>query len=175
MVACDSFRLKNRLKTAQKFASHRFMIKLLRTDSSHSDFVALVRELDQDLAVRDGDDHAFYAQFNQIDAIKHVVLAYLDGSPVGCGAIKAYSDDVAEVKRMFTNPNLRAKGIASSVLKELERWAAELGYSCCILETGVKQPEAIALYTKNNYHRIPNYGQYEHVADSVCFEKLLKK
>ncbi len=150
------------------------MIKLLRTDSSHSDFVALVRELDRDLAIRDGEDHAFYAQFNKIDAIKHVVVAYIDGNPVGCGAIKAYSEGVTEVKRMFTNPNLRAKGIASSVLKELEKWAIELGYSSCILETGVKQPEAIALYTKNDYRLIPNYGQYENVADSVCFEKLLK-
>ncbi len=150
------------------------MIKLLRTDSSHSDFVALVRELDRDLAIRDGEDHAFYAQFNKIDAIKHVVVAYIDGNPVGCGAIKAYSEGVTEVKRMFTNPDLRAKGIASSVLKELEKWAIELGYTSCILETGVKQPEAIALYTKNDYRRIQNYGQYENVADSVCFEKLLK-
>ena len=122
-----------------------------------------------------GEDHAFYAQYNKIDLIKHVVVAYLDENPVGCGAIKEYSDGVTEVKRMFTNPDLRGKGIASTVLKELEKWAAELSYSLCILETGIKQPEAIALYTKNSYHRIPNYGQYEGVLDSVCFEKVLTK
>jgi len=151
------------------------MIRIIRTDSSNADFVSLVKELDADLAIRDGEDHAFYAQYNKIDLIKHVVVAYLDENPVGCGAIKEYSDGVTEVKRMFTNPDLRGKGIASTVLKELEKWAAELSYSLCILETGIKQPEAIALYTKNSYHRIPNYGQYEGVSDSVCFEKVLTK
>ena len=151
------------------------MIRITRTDSTNADFISLVKELDADLAIRDGEDHAFYAQYNKIDLIKHVVVAYLDETPVGCGAIKEYSEGVTEVKRMYTNPDLRGKGIASTVLKELEKWAAELHYSRCILETGIKQPEAIALYTKNSYHRIPNYGQYEGVLDSVCFEKVLTK
>lgn len=150
------------------------MINLIRTDSQNEDFIKLVRELDADLAVRDGDDHAFYAQYNKIDLIKHVVVAYIDGKPVGCGAIKEYTNGVMEVKRMFTDPNLRGKGIASAVLKELEKWASELSYSKCILETGIKQPEAIALYRKNNFSPIPNYGQYENVETSVCFEKLLR-
>ena len=78
-----------------------------------------------------------------------------------------------EVKRMFVPQEQRGKGIASRILKELESWAAELGYKKCILETGEKQPEAIALYKKNNYVVIKNYGQYVDVESSVCFEKMI--
>jgi GNAT superfamily N-acetyltransferase len=151
------------------------MIKLIRTNSQNPDFINLVKELDTDLAIRDGEDHAFYDQYNKIDLIKHVVVAYSNGAPVGCGAIKQYSHDITEVKRMFTNPGFRGNGIASAVLRELEKWAEESGFSKCILETGKKQPEAIALYRKNNYTCIPNYGQYKDVEESVCFEKLLHK
>lgn len=149
------------------------MPHLIRTNSDHKDFIALVKHLDADLAERDGAEHAFYAQFNKIDKIKHAVVAYEDEKPVGCGAIKAYEPDTMEVKRMFVFPQFRGRGIAGEVLAELERWAAELSYSRCILETGLKQPEAIALYQKSGYSRIPNYGQYAGVENSVCFEKLL--
>lgn len=149
------------------------MYKIKRTDSDDSDFQRLVIELDKDLAVRDGEDHAFFAQFNKIAAIKHVVVAYEAGDAVGCGAIKEYEENVMEVKRMFVPLEKRGKGIASIVLGELESWAKELGYQKCILETGKKQPEAIRLYQKNNYTSIKNYGQYADVESSVCFEKLL--
>jgi GNAT superfamily N-acetyltransferase len=150
------------------------MIKIIRTDSENQDFAALVRHLDADLAQRDGEDHAFYAQFNTLDRIKHVVLAYQDEIPIGCGAIKEYAPEIMEVKRMYTSPENRGKGVASRVLSELERWAAELAYVKCILETGKRQPEAIALYKKSGYQIIPNFGQYADVEDSVCFEKSLR-
>jgi GNAT superfamily N-acetyltransferase len=149
------------------------MIELIRTDSSHPDFQALVVLLDQELAVRDGDDHAFYSQFNKIDKIQYVVLAYHSGVPVGCGAIKDFEAGVMEVKRMFVAPEGRQKGTASMILAELEHWTRALGGSKCILETGIRQPEAIALYKKNGYTLIPNYGQYEGVTDSLCFEKYI--
>ncbi|MUP39735.1 GNAT family N-acetyltransferase [Labilibaculum euxinus] len=149
------------------------MIEIQRTNSENKDFIDLVRFLDADLAIRDGEDHAFYSQFNKLDQINYVVLAYEDGKPVGCGAIKEYEPLVMEVKRMFVLPECRGKGIASKVLQELENWAGELEFEKCTLETGVKQPEAIGLYQKNGYHFIPNYGQYEDVKESVCFEKVL--
>jgi len=101
------------------------------------------------------------------------VVAYQNDLPVGCGAIKAYEEKVMEVKRMFVPEEQRGRGIASLVLQALEKWAKELGYTKCILETGEKQPEAIALYKKNHYRQIRNYGQYADVTTSVCFEKLL--
>jgi GNAT superfamily N-acetyltransferase len=148
-------------------------ILLLRTDSTNPDFRKLVAALDEDLAIRDGAEHAFFAQFNKIDHLKQVVVAYAGNEPVGCGAIKEYSTGTIEVKRMYVPPAHRGKGIASLVLQELEAWAKELNYNTCILETGWKQPEAIRLYQKNAYHTIPNYGQYAGVESSVCFEKVL--
>ena len=147
------------------------MTELLRTDSYNPDFIELVKYLDADLAIRDGDEHAFYARFNKTDKIKHVVIAFENGIPVSCGAIKEYGPGTMEVKRMYTQPGSRGKGIAGKVLAELERWAAELNCKKCVLETGRRQPEAIALYNKNGYSIIPNYGQYAGKDNSVCFEK----
>ena len=75
---------------------------------------------------------------------------------------------------MYTLPQQRGKGYASIILNELEVWATELGFTSAVLETGVKQPEAIALYKKNGYNRIDNYGQYAGVENSLCFEKELR-
>ena len=149
------------------------MIKLLRTSAVNVDFIELVKFLDADLKIRDGEEHPFYNQFNKLDTIKHVIVGYDNEMPVACGAIKEYQADTTEIKRMFVLPIGRRKGIASKILIELEQWAKELSYAKCILETGVNQPEAIALYHKNGYHIITNYGQYENAVNSVCFEKIL--
>lgn len=149
------------------------MIEIKRTDSANPDFAGLVRDLDAELAERDGDEHSYYAQFNKIDLLKNVVVAYFDGRAVGCGAVKAFSPVEMEVKRMYTDPNVRGKGVASAVLCDLEKLARELGYSACVLETGWRQPEAVALYRKSGYEQIPNYGQYAGMENSVCFRKNL--
>ncbi len=151
------------------------MIKIIRTNSDNPDFISLVKLLDAELAKRDGEDHPFYAQFNKINKIKYAVVAYENDKPVSCGAIKEYTTDTMEIKRMYTLPESRGKGIATKILIELEKWATELSFAKCILETGKKQPEAIALYKKNGYKLIPNYGQYAEIENSVCFEKEMKK
>jgi len=149
------------------------MIRLKRTDPDNQDFIELVKYLDADLAKRDGDDHSFYNQFNKVGKIKYVVVAYENDSPIGCGAIKEYSANTLEIKRMYTMPEWRGKGIATKILAELELWALELSFEKCILETGKRQPEAIGLYKKNGYKIIPNYGQYSEIENSQCFEKEL--
>jgi putative acetyltransferase len=151
------------------------MINSIRTNSEHPDFVALVRLLDAELARRNGAQHAYYDQFNKIDAIKHVIVVYEGDEALGCGAIKAFAPVAMEVKRMYTTANSRGKGIATKVLQELEKWATELGYQKCVLETGRNLPEAVHLYQKNGYQVIPNYGQYIGVDNSVCFEKQLAR
>lgn len=148
-----------------------FSIK--RTSSTDPNFVALVRLLDEELAIIDGDEHGFYSQYNKIDQINHVVLIYDETTAIACGAIKEYLTDAMEVKRMFTLPKYRGKGAASLLLKELEKWAAELGYAKCVLETGKRQKDAVALYLKNGYQITPNYGQYIGVENSICFEKTV--
>jgi GNAT superfamily N-acetyltransferase len=148
-------------------------ITLRRTSSDDPQFIALVRLLDAELADRDGEEHGFYAQFNKIDHIRHVILA-LDGErALGCGAIKAFDEHSMEVKRMYVLPEARQRGIASQVLAALESWARELGFSQTVLETGSRQTEAVAMYDRNGYGRIPNYGQYIGVTNSICFAKQL--
>ena len=149
------------------------MLTFLRTNSTHQDFISLVRQLDIELATIDGDEHSFYVQYNKIDKINHVIIAYENELPIACGAIKQFSENTMEVKRMYILAPYRGKGVASEVLNELEKWAAEMTYSHCVLETGVRQPDAIRLYEKNGYLPIPNYGQYAGVENSRCFEKAL--
>ena len=149
------------------------MFNLIRTNSENKDFQKLVVELDEELKIRDGEDHTFYAQFNKTDKIKYTIVGYDYGIPVGCGAIREYSHDTMEVKRMYVVPDKRGQGIASAILKQLEQWTIELNHRKCILETGTNQPEAIALYKKNGFRIIPNFGQYEKMEHSVCFEKAV--
>ncbi len=149
------------------------MITTHRTNSENNHFLDLVVELDKDLAKRNGDTNDFFAQFNKTDLIKNVVVAFDDEVPVGCGAMKPYNQSAMEIKRMYVLPDKRGKGIAVSILQELEAWAKELGYKKCILETGDQMPEAIGLYQKTGYQIIPNYGPYENVKSSICFEKVL--
>lgn len=149
------------------------MLKLLRTNSEHPDFIFLVAQLDAFLAELDGEEHAFYNSLNKIDKIKHVIVVYEDDKPVACGAIREFSPGTMEVKRMYTIPVHRGKGIATKVLAGLERWAEELSCQKCVLETGNRQPDAIELYKKNGYKLIPNYGKYVGIENSVCFEKKI--
>jgi GNAT superfamily N-acetyltransferase len=151
------------------------MISLIRTDSENSDLHFLVSKLDKELIIRNGEAQTYYSQFNKLDRIKHVVVAYVDGVPAGCGAIKQYSPDTMEIKRMFVDPSHRRKGIAEKILIELEKWAEELSFSRCILESTLKQQEAIALYRKRGYTKIPNFDQYIGVDTSICLEKKLRK
>jgi putative acetyltransferase len=147
------------------------MTAFIRCSSDNTDFKNLVGMLDKDLAIRDGDEHSFYAQFNKIENIRNVVVCYIDDKPIGCGAFKEYDKQSAEIKRMFVLPEYRGHGIGLTILNELEIWAAELNYPECILETGKKQPEAIRLYQKAGYSITKNYGQYENIDNSVCMRK----
>lgn len=149
-------------------------LNLIRASSDHTDFIQLVKLLDDDLALRDGAEHGFYAQYNSTTAIKEVVVAYQKQIPVACGAIKKYDETTAEIKRMFVKPDYRNQGIAAQVLAELEQWVLELNFATCILETGKRQPEAIGLYQKVGYQITPNYGQYINVENSVCMAKSLR-
>jgi len=151
------------------------MIRLQRTNFTNKDFVKLVEFLDADLKIRDGADHDFYDQFNKINGLQHVVIAYENEKPLGCGAFKMHPENVVEIKRMYMAPSYRRRGIAAKILNELETWATEIHQQKCILETGKQQPEAIELYKKCGYSITANFGFYENVENSVCFEKLLQK
>lgn len=149
------------------------MVNIKRTTGSDTDFRLLITLLDKDLEVRNGDEQAFYTQFNTVDKIQNVVVAYDGAFPIGCGAFKKYENDALEVKRMFVRPEYRGKGIASAILKELEKWGEELDFYKFVLETGNKQQEAVRLYLRSGYHITPNYGQYAGVENSICMMKVI--
>ena len=149
------------------------MKKIIRTDNKNVDFNKLIIELDAYLKVTDGEDHEFYNQFNGLDNIKNVVIAYQDSQAIGCGAFKKLDNETIEIKRMYVKFAHRGSGTAQAILNSLELWASEKGFKECILETGNRQVEAIKFYKKAGYKSIPNYGQYIHMEDSNCFEKLV--
>ena len=151
------------------------MFAFVRRDSNSQDFLDLVTQLDADLSQRNGTLQATYNKYNIIQHIDTVVVAYCNHLPVGCGCFKAYDERTAEIKRMYVKPENRGEGVSKQILAELEKWALELGFTKTILETGIKQPEAIGLYNESGYSRIPNYGQYSAMQNSICFSKRLDK
>jgi GNAT superfamily N-acetyltransferase len=103
-----------------------------------------------------------------------------DGLPVASGGWRAqesspegFSDGDAEIKRMFVVPEARGRGLARKLLAELEASAAAAGRTRMVLETGLKQPEAIALYESEGYLPTPKFGYYRHEELSVCMAKPL--
>ena len=145
---------------------------IVRTYSENRDFIKLVEFLNSDLAERDGVNHPL-SQFNTIENIKYVVLAYEHHKPIGCGAIVQLELNTVEIKRMYVLPEFRGKRIANHILSELENWAKELGNSRCILFTGINQPEANKLYERNAYKGIRKYGELIELPDCLCFAKDL--
>jgi|SRR5271166_4894988 len=101
------------------------------------------------------------------------LVARDDGKAVGCGALVPMDENVVEIKRMFVATEERGRGVATQILDELERLAREFDYDAMRLETGVRQPESIALYGKAGFYRIPNFSPFEVDSSAVCFEKRI--
>jgi putative acetyltransferase len=148
-------------------------MELIRTNSLDPNFIQLTALLDVALAQKNGDKNAFFTKYNKPEDGMKVVLAYEAGELLGCGAIKPFNDKTYEVKRMYVVEQSRKRGIALTILNELERWAKELGNHYTILETGGHMHEAVALYRKAGYSVIPNYPPYDLEPSSLCFMKEL--
>jgi len=148
-------------------------INIIKTTSENSDFILLVNDLTRYLSVVDGDEHDFYNQYNGLEHLHHVVIVYDKENPIGCGAFKEYDSKSIEIKRMFVSTEARGKKVGSAILTHLEQWAKDEGYSQSVLETGIRMPDAIALYQNNGYKLIPNYAPYVGMDNSRCFLKQL--
>jgi GNAT superfamily N-acetyltransferase len=98
------------------------------------------------------------------------VVAYVEGRAAACGALQ-HAHGLDEIKRMYVSPDYRRRGLARIVLRFLEAEAARHGSERLVLETGIRQPEAIAFYEAEGWTRIAPYGIYSEVEVSVCFEK----
>jgi len=151
-------------------------IEITAVDPRIPEALGLIRALSEELAQRydhvdDGSGH-----FNPEDALSPrsvFLIGRVGGRAVACGAFRLLEGDIAGIKRMFVVPDCRGHGYSTAILTELERLARKDGYIAVRLETAERQPEAIHLYQRSGYQRIPNFDIYVNSKRSVCFEKRL--
>lgn len=145
------------------------------TDGRDRNFIELCHELDDFLneIVGGEENRTEYLQYNKLDDIHDVVVAYENDVPVGSASFKKYDDECAEIKRVFVKKEYRGRGISNILMKMLEERAREKGFKYFILESGEPLVSAMALYRKSGYKVIPNYGQYVDMEESVCMKKKL--
>lgn len=148
-------------------------LRIVRTDGGNEDFAGLIKLLDEDLSGRYGALQKQYEKYNTTDRINDVVIVYKDNVPAACGAFKVYDSEAVELKRIFVAKEQRRQGLARLIVHELEESARRKGYGYALLETGIKQHEAIRLYKSAGYETIPNYGPYAGNTNSVCMRKAL--
>ncbi len=107
------------------------------------------------------------------DVLVFLVARDDDGTPLGCGGLRRLDDATAEIKRMYVPPQGRGRGVGASILQALEEQARAHGITALKLETGPQQPDAIRLYARHGYVRIPCWGAYAGEPDSLCMERSL--
>lgn len=151
------------------------MLEFQYTDGSNRDFNVLCHELDEFLnELAGGEVHrSEYIQYNQLDDIHDVIVAYDGDIPVGCASYKEYDKESAEVKRVFVRKEYRGKGISQRMMELLEQSARKNGYTYFLLESGEPLVAAMGLYHRIGFKVIPNYGPYKDMPDSVCMKKKL--
>jgi len=150
-------------------------ILIVSEDPAAEDPSRLIQELTVELSDLYQDDGGANS-FNPKDAAgarSIFVVARLDGKAIGCGSFRPFDVETAEVKRMYVAPEARRMGIGARILDKLESTAKEMGYQRLRLETGLKQPGAIALYETAGFSKVSCYGEYASNPLSVCFEKDL--
>jgi GNAT superfamily N-acetyltransferase len=153
-------------------------LKILKTDSKNIDFIKLIKLLDDDLNERYGELQKQYNKHNKVDFINDVIIIYKDEVTVACGAFKEHNIEAIELKRIFVAKENRGQGLSKIIVNELEKLGKIKGYKYALLETGIKQFEAINLYKNAGYKIIENYEPYIGNTNSVCMKKdlgILKK
>jgi GNAT superfamily N-acetyltransferase len=150
-------------------------LKYVSTNGNNSDFIELCKMLDNNLDELVGGNiqRKQYEKYNTLEDIKDVIVVYENETPVGCGSYKYYSENVAEVKRVFVKKEYRGQKIAKKIMIKLEEDAKGKGYKKFILETGKILKGANGLYKSLSYNVIENYGQYKEMNESVCMEKII--
>lgn len=137
-----------------------------------NDFVALSNEMEVylDRAIGGAEKRERYKEFNHLNTLDYIIIAYAGDVPAGCAALRKYSEKEIEVKRVFVREGYRKNGVASGIMRRLIAYAAENEYDKLLLETGEFLKESVRLYTDFGFHRIPNYGVYAGIEESLCME-----
>lgn len=147
-----------------------------RADIRSPEARALIEALNAELSSRYPEDGATHFRLGAEEVAQGrgaFLIAARAGKPVGCGAIRRIEASTAEIKRMYVSPEARRQRVGRAVLSALEREARALGCARLVLETGIRQQEAIALYERDGFSRIPAFGEYVHSPLSVCMAKDL--
>jgi putative acetyltransferase len=140
------------------------------------DVQALFARLDAEVTEHypNPEDNFFALTGEQVDGRQGVLLvARVDGEPVGCGAVRRLDRANGEIKRMYVAPSARGGGVGARILAELERHARDLGVRRLLLETGELQAAAVRLYERAGYARVPCFGEYADAPLSLCMGKDL--
>lgn len=163
-------------------------------ENSCTDFICLSSELDGflDIAIGGAGKRQKYQQFNHLDTMDYSMIAYVDGVPAGCGALREYTQEYGiggtdrmdhstnkesktiELKRVFVREQYRNRGIGSGILQHLIRYARTQEYQTVILETGEFLDASCRLYARFGFERITNYGTYADMPESLCMAKKLE-
>lgn len=150
-------------------------IQYKTVENTCADFVMLCSELDGflDIAIGGAGKREKYQRFNHLDTMDYIVIAYIDGTPVGCGALREYEAKTIEVKRVFVREQYRNRGIGSGILQHLMQYARTRDYQTVLLETGEFLVASCRLYERFGFKRIANYGAYADMPESLCMAKEL--
>ncbi|MCM1387366.1 MAG: GNAT family N-acetyltransferase [Bacillus sp. (in: Bacteria)] len=143
----------------------------------NQDFIMLCGELDEFLnrAIGGEEKREKYKKFNHTDTMDYVVIAYDGEKPIGCGALRGYSETEVEVKRVFVRESYRGQNIGGMILEALISRAKELSFERMILETGVFLGASVRLYQRCGFEKIPNYGAYRDMPESLCMGRDIEK
>lgn len=151
------------------------IIRYERVSYDCKDFIALTDELDKYLnkAIGGEEKREKYKRFNHLDTMDYVIVAYEESVPIGCAALRKFSEKEMELKRVFVREEYRNKGVAAEIVRQLIDYSRTKGYERIILETGEFLQASIKLYTKLGFQRISNYGAYVNMEESICMGLVL--
>jgi GNAT superfamily N-acetyltransferase len=136
----------------------------------------LVARVQQEYVIRyGGPDEAVVDPAEFVPPAGLFLVAEVDGVPAGCGAWRVHADGTVEVKRVYVEPAYRRRGLAQGLMAELERTAAAAGHRSVVLNTGNRQPEALALYAALGYTPVAGYGVYAEAPGAVFLGKELPR
>jgi GNAT superfamily N-acetyltransferase len=151
-------------------------VEIRREELTSATAQGLIRALNAELTARYPEEGATYFRLDPEEVAEGrgaFLVAWSDERPAACGAIRSLDPKTGEIKRMYVEPGARGKGLGRAVLQALEEEARRLGLVRLVLETGMRQHTAIALYERAGFARIPPFGDYAKSPLSVCLEKEL--